>query len=345
MPTFRLLTLGALLVTLAGCEEIQKLIRGGGGLPEGVEEQLKQGDYPGAQRVLTAASAEDPTNPEVAIHLAYTHMVAADYKAADRVLAKAEEGAPPEVVSGLKLRRALVGLRAGDIDSVRIHAKTSNTPEGKLLAAEVHIADLQADTARPLLQEVQNQPGVVGRTAKEYLAMLDGSASMEAVAEITALWALGDRKTACEHAAEVIPDMEDSPQKVELQILWASRAVTSGQVGVANALITDVTELPSPDLAWRVRATQALVAVAEGRYEEGIKLLDQLAEGGAPADGLADARATAAAIAQDVEVARRLVGDLESAAAARGLISAGAADDAVRAAPAGSVMKKFLEKK
>lgn len=345
MPTPRLLTLGILLVVTAGCTGFFEQFTGPGGLPEGVADQIKKGDLPAANQALVASNAEDPANVEVAVHLAFTQVMAGDYKGADKTLQAAEEKATPEQLPDLKLRRAMVGLRAGNIDSVRVHAKASGLPEGKLLAAEVHIADLQADAARPLLQEIQNDPGVVGRTAKEYLAMLDGGSQMEAVAEITALWALGDRKTACEHAAEVILEMDDEPRKVELQILWASRAVTSGQVGVANALISDVTELPSPELAWRVEATKAVIAVAEGRFEEGIKTFDKLAQAGAPADGLADARATAAGLAQDPAVAKQLVGDLESSAVSRGLLNAGATEDANNAAPDGTVMKTFLEKR
>lgn len=342
----RLLVFGVALIALAGCDQIQQLIGGNQGLPEGVQEQIKKGDYPGAHQVLQVKAAEDPTNVDVAIHLAFTQMLSGDFKGADKTLSNAEAAAPPELVGGIKLRRALVGLRAGDIDSVKTHAEASGLPEGKLLAAEVYIADLKADSARPLLQSISNDPGVVGKTAKEYLAMLDGDSYLEAVAEITALWALGDRKTACEHAAEVIPDLDDTyEKKVELQILWASRAVTSGQVAVANALLADLTELPSQDLAWRVEATKAIIMVAEGRYEDGLKRFALLQEGGAPADGLADARATAAAVSQDPEVARQLVGDLESPAVSRGLLNAGASDDAKRAAPAGTVMKTFLEKK
>lgn len=344
MVNVRLLSLGALLVALAGCEYIEQFM-GGGGLPEGVQEQVRKGDYPGANKVLAAKAAENPANVEVATYLAFTQMMAGDYKSADRTLAAAEPGATPEELPGLKLRRAVVALRAGSLDAVSTHALASGLPEGKLLAAEVHITELRGEPARELLRQIQDQPGVIGKVAKEYLDLLNGGSATEAVAEITAMWALGDRKTACEHAAEVVPEMPENDQKVELQILWANRAVTSGQVAVANTLISDLGAPPTADLAWRIQATRALIAIAEGRYEEGIRLLDQLEKAGAPADGLADARATAAALSQDPGIARQIVGDLESAAVARGLLQVGASDDASLAAPGGTVMKTFLEKK
>ncbi|MEZ4319545.1 MAG: tetratricopeptide repeat protein [Myxococcota bacterium] len=344
MQRVRLLGLVALLIGLNACEYIEQLTGTAGGLPEGVEEQIKRGDWPGAMPKLAEASKADPTNVEVATYLAFTQMMSGDYAGADKTLAAAQDAAPDDKKPEIQLRRALIGLRTRDMDAVREHAKASGLNEGKLLAAEVHIVDLEADSARPLLQEIQNDPTVVGETAKKYLEMLDQGAVQEGLAEVTALWALGDRATACDHASEIIPDLDDGPEKSELQLLWASRALTSGKVGVANALVSEILELPSPDQAWRLQATKAQIAIAEGEYEKGMEMLNKL-EGGAPADGLADARATACALAADKEVAIRIAGDLKSNAIAWCLERAGAHDEAKQHSVPGSKMKDFLEKK
>ncbi|MCB9679526.1 MAG: hypothetical protein H6737_30755 [Alphaproteobacteria bacterium] len=340
MLRVRLLVLGTLAVGLLACIGGP----GGGGLPEGVEQQIKEGDWPGAQVKLQEAAAANPGDVEVATYLSFTQMMAGDYAAADKTLSDVEATATEDQKPEIRLRRALIGLRTRDMDAVREHAKASGLPEGKLLAAEVHIVDLESDAARPLLQEIQGDPTIVGETAKKYLEMLDQGSVQEGLAEVTALWALGDRATACDHASEIIPDLDDGPEKSELQLLWASRALTSGKVGVANALVSEILELPSQDQAWRLQATKAQIAIAEGEYEKGIEMLEKL-EGGAPADGLADARATACGLAADKEVAIRIAGDLKSNAIAWCLEKAGAHDEAVTHVPAGSKMKDFLENK
>ena len=181
----------------------------------------------------------------------------------------------------------------------------------------------------------------MGQTASTYLEMLDDQI-LGGLAETTALWALGDRNGAVESAEELVKALpDDNDSKAEQTLLWAGRAATSGQPSVANSLLDDLSFPPSGQ-AWRVQATRAIIAAAEGDGEEAIRIFEVLAEGGAPADGLADARATACALVNDKSIARRLVEDLESSAAARCLSEAGAVKLAPTQAPAGP-LKTYLE--
>ncbi len=342
MQRVRLFALVALLVGSTACDQIQDIINGAsGGLPEGVEQQIRDGDLPAARPALEEANKANPADVEVATYLAYTQMMAGEYDAADATLAAAEENAG-DALSDIKLRRALVGLRARNLDAVLEHAKASNTAEGKLLAAEVHIVDLETNAARPLLNELESDQTVVGETARKYLEMLNGGSLQEGLAEVAALWALGERQLACDQASEIIPDLEDTPEKVEMQLLWAGRALTSGRVDVANSLVSEILDSPDPSQVWRLRATNAQIAIAQGEYEKGLTLLEQLEEG-APADGLADARATACALAKDKEIAVRIAGDLKSNAIAWCLHTAGAPEEAKKHAVDGTKMKEFLE--
>ncbi len=311
--------------------------------PEVVEEAnqaLKDGDWPGAAEQYATLSSEHADSVHVAIGQAYIQLMSGDTTAADATLAAVEEAAGEEV-GEIKLRRALVALQAGDLDAVKLHGAASGLPEGRLLAAEVHLVDLDSDDAAAVLRDLVGTGGAVGQTATTYLEMLDDQI-LGGLAEITALWALGDREGACESAEELVkalPDDDDS--KADQILLWAGRAATSGQAGVATNLLDDLSFPPSGQ-AWRVQATRAIIAAAEGDGEEAIRILDALTEGGAPADGLADARATACALVTDKAVARRLVGDLESSAAARCLSQAGATKVAPTQAPAGP-LKTYLE--
>lgn len=341
----RLVVVAGLLWTTAGCDQIQPLIdglTGGGGVSEEVKQELKQGNLSSAEQKLVQTVQANPADVEAAEHLAYAQMMRGDYAAADGTLKNALEGAAEEKKPGLNLRRAIVALRARDLDSVRVHGLASGLPEGLLLAAEVEIQDLNDEEARKLLEQLQNNPGVVGATATKYLELYNGSPEMNSLADVTALWALGLRKEACDNASQVIPDLPDDEAKAPLMLLWAGRAVTSGQVEVASALLAEMPPPSDPEQRWRYVATQAIVAIAEGRYSEGISKLDAL-EGAAPADGLADARATAAAVSGDPEIAKQIVGDLESVSVFMGLREAGAQDAAMEAVPADAKIKDFLE--
>ena len=339
----RLVPLAAVLCLGTACDQIQALIGGGG--PEVVEEAnqaLKDGDLPGAAAQYDELAGKHANSVHVAVGQAYTKMLAGDYAGADAALAAAEEGAG-EQLGEVKLRRALVALEAGDLDNVKTHGAASGLPEGKLLAAEVHLVDLESEEAGAILREISGEGGAVGTTASAYLSMLDSGDQIRAgLAEATALWALGERQPACESAEELVKALpEDDESKAGQILLWAGRAATSGVPSVGASLLDELS-FPPDGQAWRVQATRAIIAAAQGEADEAIRIFAALDEGGAPADGLADARATACALVGDKPKARELVGDLESPAVARCLSEAGAAVIAPQRAPDGP-LKNYLE--
>jgi len=333
----------ALSASLTACD----LLPFGAAGPEVVEEaneSLKSGDMPAAGSKYAELSEQHADSVHVAIGQAYLQMVQGDNDAADATLAAVEEAAGDDVAE-IKLRRAIIAMRAKDLDAVKLHGAASGLPEGQLLAAEVHLVDLEGDEAAQILRDISSAGGAVGATASTYLEMLDSEDQIQAgLAEATALWALGERESACEAAEELVKALPEDDEGKPAQILiWAGRAVTSNKPGVASSLLDDL-DFPPDGQAWRVQATRAIIAVAEGDADEGIRVLDALAEGGAPADGLADARATACALATDKAKARELVTGLESAAVARCLMQAGADRVAPTQAPDGA-LKSFLENK
>ncbi len=326
------------MVVLGACDQLPvdiDALLGQGGLDPATAQKLQGGDIPGVYADLKDVDLES-IDAETAKYLAFTQFARGEYDRADATLAAAEKNAPPEEKPGIALRRALVALRANDLEGVKTHAMASGLPEGKLLAAEVHVINFDQDAARKLFQDVQSTPGAVGATASRYLELINGGPDDVALAEITALWALGDRAAACEQAEEVIPgvEMEDGQKKAELQLLWAGRAVTSGFPAVASVLLDDMTELPSRDQAWRRQAILGMIAIANGEYEQGIVIFEQLLqEEDVPGQGIADAVGTAIALCKDPEVAKRLAADLESVAVSKGLQVQGLADEALRHAP------------
>ena len=331
----------ASLVVSTGCDMIAQFTTPGPEVVEGAHNALRSGDLPAAADEFARLSADHPDVPHVAVGQAYMQLLAGDHRAADATLAAAEPNAG-EQVGEIKLRRALVALAAGDLDGVKSHGKASGLPEGKLLAAEVHLVDLESDEAMQILREVAGSGGSVGDTAGRYLEMLDSGDQIQAgLAEATALWALGERESSCEAAEELVKALGDDDQKNAQLLLWAGRAVTSGLPGVAASLLDDI-DFPPDGQAWRVQATRAMVAVAEGDVQEGARILAALEEAGAPADGLADAMATACALTEDRAAAKELAGRVESAAAARCLLHAGAPRAAASQAPPGA-LKTFLE--
>jgi hypothetical protein len=266
-------------------------------------------------------------------------MLSGDLAGADATLAAAEANAG-ESVGEIKLRRAIVALRDENVDQVKVHGLASDLPMGKLLAAEVHLIDLESDEAERLLKELSGAGGEVGRTAEQYLALIEGDGVQNALAEASALWSLGSRADACNAASELLGSLE-TDDRDELLLMWAGRAVTSGKAGEASAML-DAMEAPPPGQAWRVQAVRAMIAIADGDPATGVKLFTMLASAGPPADGLSDALATAAALTDDREVAKQLAGSVESAAGARGLLEAGAVRAAMNQAPGGP-FKTYLE--
>ena len=337
------LSVVALATSLTACDYLPFGAAG----PEVVEEAnnaLKSGDLPGAGAQYAQLSTEHADSIHVAIGQAYILLMQGDSDGADATLAAVEESAG-EQLPEIKLRRAIVAMRAKDLDAVKLHGTASGLPEGKLLAAEVHLVDLEGDEAAQIFRDISSAGGAVGETATTYLAMLDSGDQIQAgLAEATALWAIGERESACENAEELVKALpEDDTSKSTQILVWAGRAVTSNKPGVAASLLDDL-DFPPEGQAWRVQATRAIIAVAEGDADEGIRIFAALSEGGAPADGLADARATACALATDKAKARLLVDGLESAAVARCLMQAGADRVAQNQAPDGA-LKTFLENK
>ena len=225
---------------------------------EEANQALKDGDWTGAAEQYATLSADHADSVHVAIGQAYIQLLSGDTSAADATLAAVEEIAG-EQVGEIKLRRALVALEADDFDAVKLHGAASGLPEGRLLAAEVHLVDLDSDDAASVLRDLVGAGGAVGQTASTYLEMLDDQI-LGGLAETTALWALGDRNGAVESAEELVKALpDDNDSKAEQTLLWAGRAATSGQPSVANSLLDDLSFPPSGQ-AWRVQATRAIIA-------------------------------------------------------------------------------------
>lgn len=346
MTALRLAGLVSLLALATAC--------GGEDVPDSelvasAEAKLSSGDIPGAIAEYDALAAEHPDSVGVAVGRAYGKMLAGDYSGADALLAEAEgklggqDPVPPEL-GELKLRRALVALKSGDLDAVKAHGSGSGLPAGQLLAGEVHMADAEVDQAIALFKQAAAGGGAIAATANEYLSLAESDDQvLGGLAESNALWALGQRQVACEAASELVRELPDDDKKGELMLLWAGRAATSGAPDVAETLI-DSMDFPPEGQNWRVQAVRGMIALQRGENEDALNTFTLLAQAGAPADGLADALATAAALTDDPETAKQLAGALESNAAARGLMAAGAQGVAKQVAPAGS-LRSYLENK
>ena len=94
-------------------------------------------------------------------------------------------------LSKLRLRRTLVAVKEGDLDQVIALGEASGSPVGKLLAAEGHLADGNANKAIPLFEDAASASGTVGETAKQYLEYIRSDDSLlRSLAEASALWAI-----------------------------------------------------------------------------------------------------------------------------------------------------------
>jgi hypothetical protein len=159
----------------------------------------------------------------------------------------------------------------------------------------------------------------VGDTASRYLALIaDPNVFVAGLSETQALWALGDRKIAVRSVGDLVKAYaETHDDGADQLLLWAGRAASVGEAGVANELLDAIT-VPPAGQSWRVAATRAIVLCADGQgapCRSGLEALSQTA----PADGLSDARATAAlAICKsDPETAKALLEGLTGDAPAR----------------------------
>jgi len=344
MTKYRIVALALVGASMLAC------FGGGEVKTDAAEAQLESGDLAGAQSTYDGLAKDHPDAVNVAVGEAYMQMLAGQYDAADKTLQSVEDKAG-DAVGEIKLRRALVALRSGNLDDVKKYGKESGLPAGQVMAAEVHLADAEVDDAITLLKEAKSDPGDVGSTAQTYLTMLESGDALQAgLAEATALWAVGQRGVACEVAEEIVKALPDNGDKGEQLLLWAGRAVTSGRSGIATSLLDELDLVGAPQgQEWRVQATRGLVFIAEGQNDEGIarfKALDAAIDAGfAPWQGVADATATAAALTQDKPTARALLQGSEGVPAARGLYAAGAGKLARNAAPNDSVFASFLENK
>lgn len=328
------------MAMLIGCSSKEEKARAAA---DAAEALLKAGDLPGAATAYEAALKEFPTSVPVATGASYMALLAGDSARADSILA-ATEAEAAEALPQVKLRRSLAALHAGDLEKAKEHGLASGLPAGKLIAAEVNLADGERDSAKATLTEIEGTPGAVGEVVGQYLALINSDNPMIAgLSEAQALWVLGERKVAVRSAEELVLSLpDDAANRDEQLMVWASRAATAGEPSIARSLL-DATIFPPDGQAWRKVATSAIASCAEGDGTTCTDLFNSL-EGVAPADGLADARATAAFLIakQSPEVAKALAGPYVSNAAARALLEAGDGSGAADAAP-GGVLASYLK--
>jgi tetratricopeptide (TPR) repeat protein len=330
---------------LTGCDAITGLMGGDDGSAAygAGEASLRQGDLPAAADQWEQAQVANPGNVDIATGAAYSLLLKGDTDAADAALAAAEATAGDRLPE-IKLRRALVALEAGNLDVVGQHARASGLPAGKLLAAEVALADGETDDAIGLLQGIRSAGGSVGSLASRYLELLESDDPMVAgLCEAEALWALGVRKVAVQSADELVRGLpDDLEEKPELLLTWAGRAASVRESEIASGMLAPLT-FPPEGMKWRMDAVQAMVHCIDGELDECQSLFDKVDKIG-PGAGVADARATAAYLIADEhpDVAKALVSGIESNAAARALLETGDAGAAKQASP-GGVIDTYLD--
>jgi tetratricopeptide (TPR) repeat protein len=311
------------------------------------ETELEAGNLPAAAATYDMGAAAFPENVDLATGAAFVALLQNDTARADRLLAAVEPHAGvrlPEV----ELRRALVALRSGDLDQVQAFANKSDLPMGRLLSAEVSLADGEREAAeqrlRPLVQSGTAIPPALAATAKAYLDLVDDPDPLVAgLSEPEALWALGRRDVAVRAVEELLKALPDDDRRDAQLLLWSGRAASIRQVDVARSLLDAMIVAP-PEQQWRKLATQALIVCAEGKTSECMAEFDVLsALPRVPIDGLADARATAAMLVakDDPEVATTLAGPYLTDASARALHAAGA-DRAAWEASRSDLFAEFL---
>lgn len=335
------------LLALTGCDQVMNLI-GGSSDPAAVvapaRQALEAGDLPDAYNKYKEIAEAKPNVVEAQVGWAYAQLLAGQFDGADRTLdqATAIEGVTDDQKREISLRRAIIALRKGDLDSTRRHGEASGLPAGQVLAGEVYLADAESSSAIPLFEQAsQSGSGSVRDAAKAYLEYLNDPERAQ-LAEATALWALGQREEACETAEDLLRYLSPTAaDRDALLLVWAGRSVASGKAGVAEGLLDEMAGAPDGQV-WRVEATRAHIAVANSDFDTAESLFESLRKGGAPEDGMRDALATAAAISSDREFARKITEGMESDAIARGLHAAGATAAAKKGGATGT-LSSFLE--
>ena len=332
-------------LSLAGCDTITDLMGGSGGAEAYAagEASLRSGDLPAAADHWEQAQIDHPGDPQVATGAAYSLLLKGDTDAADAALAAAEAKAGDQLPN-IKMRRALIALEAGHLDMVGEHAKASGLPVGKLLAAEVAMADGETDEAKQLLRGAESAGGEVGRLASKYLDLLDSDEPMVAgLCEAEALWALGVRKVAVQSADELVRGLpDDLEEKPEMLLSWAGRAISVKESEIASGLLAPLT-FPPEGMKWRMDAVEAMILCVDGDVDECQSAFQKVDKIG-PVAGVADARATAAYLVADdyPDAAKALLDGIQSNAAARALLETGDAGAAKAASP-GGVIDNYLD--
>lgn len=300
----------------SGCDALRGL--GGPSVMEQAETRLKAGDLAGAEALYQKALGADPADVAAASGVAYLALLSGDAERADATLA-AVQPMDREVASDVALRRALVALRRGDLDAVKAHGVASARAAGRLLAAEVELADGNREGATAHLEVAKGDPGAVGEVARSYIALLsDSDPRVVGYAETQALWALGERALAVRSVEDLVGAYAESREDgAEHILLWAGRAASVGEVQVAERLL-DALTVPPPGQSWRVGATRAILACAAGDAPRCSASLASV-QSVAPGDGYGDAVVTAAvALAPlDPTTARAMIENVPGDAAAR----------------------------
>lgn len=330
----------SLMLLLGGCQIVTALLGDSKKTVADAEGLLKAGDLAGAATKYEEGLKKSPTNADLATGAAYTRMLAGDTSGADAALAAAEAASKdPAQQSQLRLRRALVAIQSGDLDKARGPAEASGLAVGKLLAAEIDLANGNRDQARTLLQGVAEtsntgEAGAIGQTATAYLSLLnDANPLVSGLSETQALWALGQQKVAVRSVEDLVKAYAETREDGNDQLLiWAGRAAAVGEAQVAYNLLDAIT-VPPPGQAWRVPATRAIATCAEGKGPECVGLFAEL-RNLAPGDGFLDASVTAALVVADKDPAsaRALVDGLSGDGVARVLVAVGDKAGAARAA-------------
>ena len=212
-------------------------------------------------------------------------------------------------------------MEEGAFDKVKVLGEKSEIPQGLLLVAEIQIIDGEYEKAEENLNKVYQS----GETSLQELASsyMDDLANDERqlIAEAQARWALGDRKIAVKVVKKPLINYmsaQESGSQDEL-ILWASRALSVGNLATAEELI-NIVRRTSKDQIWRVNATKVLINCAKsGKSGVGLDIcVEELSQLQGPEDGLIDAHVMAAYFIQEKspKVAKEILRDIENDAAA-----------------------------
>ena len=281
--------------------------------PPDVSEQLnraknalQQGDIKTAEQGFLEALSVDEKNIDALLGDSYILFLKKDFAKADSVLTKAQvvakETEQPQKIKEIFFRRALIALEEGAFDKVKVLAEKCEIPQGLLLMAEIQIIDGEYQKAQDNLQKVsQLGDASLQDLASSYLDDL-GNEDRQLIAEAQARWALGDRKIAVKVVKKPLLNYMSSQENGSHDelILWASRALSVGNLAAAEELINNVRRT-SKDQKWRVNATQVLLTCAKaGKSGVGLEIcVEELSQLQGPEDGLIDTHVMAAYLVQE----------------------------------------------